>query len=67
MAHIEGFPYLDGRDVDGCVARVAAGTLSPMAAALLLEQASDHPLTGRAEKRLAAALCALAGAGKEAA
>lgn len=67
MAHIEGFPYLDGRDVDGCVARVAAGTLSPMAAALLPEQASDHPLTGRAEKRLAAALCALAGAGKEAA
>ncbi|WP_251159405.1 hypothetical protein [Caniella muris] len=67
MAHIEGFPYLDGRDVDGCVARVAAGTLSPLAAALLLEEACDHPLTGRAEKRLAAALCALAGAGKEAA
>ncbi len=64
MAHIEGFPYLDGRDVDGCVARVAAGTLSPMAAARFREEACDHPLTGRAEKRLAATLGALAGSGR---
>ncbi len=64
MAHIEGFSYLDGRDVDGCVARVTAGKMSPMAAALLLEEACDHPLTGRAEKRLAATLGALAGSGR---
>lgn len=67
MASINGFSYLDDRDVDEYVRRVCAGEMSPMGAALLLERASDHPLTSRAEKRLAAALGALAGTGKEAA